>query len=431
MCQYEYKSAVAVSRESELYNADFFRTLRATFPYPIVDARISAYTDLSPIPLVGSAQRLVLFSTYEGDNWETTFAQLCVLADAFTASGDIAGVNTEELTVFFIDFEGRHDRREEKVVTDSTERAIVKSQGVPPRALARSLKANGVENAVTVNIHSHLIDKIFQEAGLNHIPLATEPVFIAKLEELDYLTEEVLDELAICTTDIGGLKEASTTQQFIRHRRNADVPIAIIKKQRIPKGDGTSETIQEFAFGDVKDKRVLLIDDRSDSVKSIKGAVEVLEKQDVKEIVIYISHAVFADKEYYEVVRELLRKPKVKYIFVSNSLPMGEARITRDGGVDIPYVFVEEDGKKYKKELQILDIHPYLLEVTKTLLTSSSFEEARQLFEDKRLLLDMRNPFEIFEEITDTTFPRNKIVAIYDRGQFLDLPHSEADPFST
>lgn len=426
-------TGVTFSRASELYHRKFFETLKVAFPEQLIESRLSAYADQSPIPLVGSADRVILFAFYEGDNWETTYAQVGMLADAFTGSDDIAGANTNSLGVFFLDLEGRHDRREEKTVSDSTQRAIVKSQGVPPRALARSLRANGVEFVITVNVHSHLIDKIFKNVGLEHIPLATEPVLIDELTKRGYFTDQTLSELVIGTTDIGGLKEAVTAKRYIDARFGIFTPISIIKKQRIPLGDGKSKTEQEFAFGNVQDKRVLVIDDRSDSAKSIKGAVDIYGKQGAHEVVVYITHPVFADANYYQTIQELLRNPKVKFVFVSNSLPMGEDRVSRKGGIDIPYVWVNGiNGKKrQKKQLEILDIHPFVIKATKTILDRPTLEEAVKIFTQQKILLDMRSPYQTFEELTQAPLPRSQVIAIYDHGQFMPLPHSSISSSST
>jgi len=415
--------SVSISPATKLYHADLSTKIENTFQNIMVETRLSAYPDQSPIPLVGSAEHVLMVAFYEGDNWETSYAQIGILADAFTASDDIAGTNTNKLGILFIDAEGRHDRREEKVVTDAMTRAIVKSQGVPIRALARNMKANGVEYAATINIHSHLIHEIIRNAGLRHIPLATEPVLIDRLAEMRYFTDDVLRELVLGTTDVGGLKEAMTAKKYIDAKYNLDIPVAIIKKQRIPQGNGISTTEQTFAWGDVINKRVLLLDDRSDSADSIKKAVDIYFEQGAKEIVIYITHPVFAKSEYYDTIRSLLRYKDIKYIFTSNTLPMEEKRTSRKAGVAVPYVWENGlTGKRHKKQMEILDVHPFIISAIRTVSESGSIDEAIDIFDKRHELLEMRNPLELFAELTHGELPKNKIIYVYDHGEIRLIP---------
>lgn len=277
--------------------------------------RVGAHLDGSPIPIVGQGDRIVLFQILEGDNWTHAFSESIILADAFTASNYGLPPNAKELGVFFVDLEGRRDRLDEKITADSTERFPVIEQGIPIRAFANSLKANGVSFVVGINDHSSAIHTIFENAGIIHVPLSTEAVFINTLIRDRYLIPEDAQNIVLGTTDIGGLKEASVAKQYLDSLFSQDTPIAVVNKYHVPTGvDFITDKVSEFIYGDVQGKFVIIIDDRSDSVSSILNAVDLYKQQGASKIGIYITHPVFADPIYFNNMKRLLADEKIPFI---------------------------------------------------------------------------------------------------------------------
>lgn len=403
------RNRIAVPDSLPPYHIQLFEdSLKSAFPdTAFSQARIGAHPDGSPIPVVGSGDRVIMFQIMEGDNWQKSFSESIVYADAFTAQNGKIEPNAKEFGIFFIDLEGRRDRLDEKIPLDSLERFAVKGQGIPIRALARSLHANGTSFVLGINDHSSAIHALFENAGIRHIPLSSEAAFIDHLIARGELTRQNIHHVVLGTTDIGGLKEASSAKRHIDARFGQDIPVAVIYKYHVPTGvDFITEKKSSFISGDVKDKFVLVIDDRTDSASTVMQAVDIYKEQGAAQVGIYITHPVFADARYYNNIRKLLADPKVAFVSVSNSLPMGQYRFSRTGGVNIPYT----DSKK----LSVVDIHPWIITVTKALIESPSVEDAIKQFDVNHWLLDMRDPYDIYESLTRASLPTPKTVGYYE-----------------
>lgn len=414
------RSGLAIPPFLETYHGALFKTaLREAFPAnQILRADIATYDDGSPISLVGKARdKVVLFGLHEGDNWRQSFADMSVLAQAYTYENPYLGKRTNEVVTYFVDLEARGDRVDEMPAPDSMRRAVVEGQGIPILAFANSLRANGVTTSIGVNGHSHHSHELFISAGIEDIQLSTEGVFIDRLIELGYLDVDKMQNLVLGTTDSGGLKEAATAQRFILHKYGIHVPLSVVEKVHF--GD---KKVSQFSFGDVKGKDVAIIDDRTDSGDSIANAVREYINAGATRVYIYIVHPVFGRKRYYKIFEGLLGDPRVECIFISNSLPMEKERTSRDGGLETPYAIVGDGESEHRKYIQTLNIFPFIIETTRTILTSSTISEAVARFEEKDQLLDMRDPLVIFEEASGVAHPHPQIVGSYRSGKIYQFP---------
>ena len=201
-------AGLAISPTTELYYHEMADQIKARFPDCLIRTEWSTHDNDMPLILVGQADKTVMVSWINGDNFPQAFTEIGLFGDALTANPDAAGANTNHLWLFcpFIDFR-QHDRTR-KPIPETTGKAIVKAQGVTDRALANLFKHVAGAEAVFM-VEGHNIwrsGRWFREAGLDLINLTTNQITVDYLHNQGYLTPNL--ENIVVSADIGGLPNA-------------------------------------------------------------------------------------------------------------------------------------------------------------------------------------------------------------------------------
>ena len=355
------------------------------------------FSNLMPLLISDEAPHAVMMWLLNGDNWQKAIIDM-FKAHALTQNIDQAGSSVEKLGVFGLFADFRQDLRTRKPILDSkNEVAIVKSQASFSQAVARLMKhVAEVDYFASLDIHSFIAMQHFTDEGIDTVNLTAAFLMADEIKNKNLIKGDM--ETMVCGIDMGNLALVKALSQYL------DLPIAIIRKWREAiMGGAQSKTHHELVFGNVKNKRIILVDDMISSGGTIEQTVNELLKHGVKEIIICATHAVLSGNDYYRNIQKVLALKEVKLVMTTSSIPLqrpsGEEK-------DRPYVG--------KKELEILDISNLIDWILEILLNSQNFDEAKKRLQ--KHVLELEDPYIIYKEITGQKIEKPKDVAIYQRG---------------
>lgn len=175
--------------------------------------------------------------------------------------------------------------------------------------IARILQCVGVDKIITVDIHNEksLTNIDFPIENVSAIPLLAERIY--KDLGLDENSEK---DYTIASPDYGGINRS---QDFAKHfyKNQANSEIVSIKKKRHLDKMHYCEAVE--LNGNIKDKKVILIDDVSTSGSTLLNAMELCKANGVKEVYGLVVHADFAKG-----VAEKLQNSNFSKIYTTNSI---------------------------------------------------------------------------------------------------------------
>jgi ribose-phosphate pyrophosphokinase len=162
------------------------------------------------------------------------------------------------------------------------------------------LKAGGFDRILTMDLHAPQI------GGFTNLPfdhLSFMPTLVHQLKGLDIDT--------IIAPDIGSVKRANEYASEMKKE------LAIIDKRRI---DETHVEVKSF-IGDVKGKNVIIIDDLTESAKTLIEAATECKKLGAKNIYTAITHGCFSPPGVDNLMKLFLDKDKlISCLFYSNTI---------------------------------------------------------------------------------------------------------------
>lgn len=173
-------------------------------------------------------------------------------------------------------------------------------QPITAKLVADLIHTAGADRVLTMDLHAAQIQGFF-DIPVDH--LEGVPILAKYFKELG-LSE---DELVAVSPDIGGVK---------RTRKFADrlgIPIAIVDKRR-PKPN-VSEVM--CVIGDIRDKKVILVDDIIDTAGSITGAADALIGMGAKEVYACCTHGVLSGP-----AMERIEKSAIKEVAILDTIPV-------------------------------------------------------------------------------------------------------------
>ncbi len=203
---------------------------------------------------------------------------------------------------------------------------------ITARLIADLLTAAGANRVLTIDLHAGQIQGFFS------IPV-DELTALYVLSR--YFKEKDLQDLVVVATDIGISKRARDLAEML------DAPLAIIEKRRVGDND-KAETLN--VIGDVKARRVLLVDDEVDTAGSLVGAVRTLLKRGAVEVYSCCTHPVLSGPA----IRRLAAS-KVKEVVVTDTIPV--------------------TGRKKLDKITVLSLAPALGEAIRRINTGQSMGE--------------------------------------------------------
>ncbi len=193
---------------------------------------------------------------------------------------------------------------------------------ITARLVADMIQVAGADRYMTIDLHAGQIQGFFSIPG---------DVLSAYHLLKDYVKENVpIDNLTVSTVDLGFAKGGRNWA------RELGVPLAFIEKDRRvailkPQTSTHPETgiLEELKtearaislIGDVRDRNVLLVDDEVDTAGSLVDAIELLRKEEAREITVVFTHPVFSG----EAVQRLKQlEGEVREFIFTNTLPVPE-----------------------------------------------------------------------------------------------------------
>jgi ribose-phosphate pyrophosphokinase len=174
---------------------------------------------------------------------------------------------------------------------------------ITARLVANMIEVAGAERVMTMDLHVGQIEGFFS-FPVDH--LTAMHTFV------DYFVEEGFrnaDDAVVVAPDTGEVKVAKRLADHL------GLPWAIVNKMRRE----VQQSEVTHVIGDVRDKRVIMIDDLIDTAGTLCNAAEKLLEEGATEVYAAATHAVFSGPAY-----ERIEASPLKEVVVTDSLPLKE-----------------------------------------------------------------------------------------------------------
>jgi len=237
------------------------------------------------------------------------------------------------------------------------ERQTRPRQSVPIEVWARSAYAMGVEQIVTVGLHTDVIKTIFravgERGGIKVEDLPFEPLAANYIMQSAIARD--LTDIVVASPDSGGTKRAEKVLELIAQNSSLRPDLAIGHKYRSP----DEQTTPLRLVGDVAGKSVFIYDDIAGTLGTIEGATRMVEDAGAKDITLLFIHPVLG-KGYEESLERLAANPKIREIVFGNSIPLKSAALNCPKVREIPLEpFVAEAIRRLNANESMSDLHKY------------------------------------------------------------------------
>lgn len=171
------------------------------------------------------------------------------------------------------------------------------------RLVADLLVTAGATHVVAMTLHSPQVHGFFSVPA-DH--LTAHSVFVEHLKKQD------LSNAVVVAPDIGHAKRATKLARALR------LPVAACEKMRL-----TDETVTiSGIMGDVRGKRVLLVDDEIATAGTIVETIRVLREENVRRVTVLGTHGLFTGPA----VERLNAVEEIDEIVVTNTVSLPEER---------------------------------------------------------------------------------------------------------
>lgn len=169
---------------------------------------------------------------------------------------------------------------------------------ITAKLVANLLHAAGAQRILTLDLHAQQIQGFF-DIPVDHLYAA--PVLIR------YIRQKQLENLAIVSPDVGGLKLASAYAEAL------GATLAIVGKRR----KSPTETEALHVIGDVQDKNVVMVDDLTETAGTLTSAAALLKKHGARDIYAGVSHAVLTG-----IAHDRLKNSEIVELITTDSTPV-------------------------------------------------------------------------------------------------------------
>lgn len=181
------------------------------------------------------------------------------------------------------------------------------------RLYAELLKTAGVDEVVTVHIHSQSVARIFMDrfSGRFH-NLVPSDVYADYMRESDIVD---LDRAMLCAPDDG----ASAFVRSVRAELGMEsIPILTLEKSRSDERDVQVSLSEESpaSFGDIRGREVIIMDDMVRTGATIIHSCDIIKRYEPKRILFFVTHF-YSSREG----RNNLNDPAIHEIITTSSIP--------------------------------------------------------------------------------------------------------------
>jgi ribose-phosphate pyrophosphokinase len=182
-----------------------------------------------------------------------------------------------------------------------------KDQGRVPitaKLVANLLSRAGANRVLTIDLHAGQIQGFF-DIPLDHL-FAVNVI-------VDYFAGLKLDNLAVVSPDVGGIKMARA------YSKRLNASLAIVDKRRID--DKNAEVMN--IMGDVKGKNVIIVDDLVATAGSLAEAAEAIKNSGARDIYAAITHPVLCGPAV-----ERISKSPIKELLATDTIFTEASKLT-------------------------------------------------------------------------------------------------------
>lgn len=173
---------------------------------------------------------------------------------------------------------------------------------ITAKLVANILDSAGADRVLTLDLHAGQIQGFF-DVPVDHLYAINVMV--------DYFTNLKINNLAIVSPDVGGIKMARAYAK----RFKAD--LAIVDKRR----NSPDSTVVMHILGEVEGKNVIMIDDMVATGSSLVEAAKAVKKAGAKKIFAAITHGVLAAKAV-----EKINNSDIDSLVITDSIPLAESK---------------------------------------------------------------------------------------------------------
>jgi ribose-phosphate pyrophosphokinase len=180
------------------------------------------------------------------------------------------------------------------------DRKVAPRAPISAKLVADLITAAGANRVLSVDLHAGQIQGFFNIPVDN---LFATPIL------LKYMMSNFANNLVIVSPDTGGVERARA------FAKRLDATLAIIDKRR----EGPNESQVMNIIGNVKGKRVIILDDMIDTAGTMVQAAAALESEGATEVVACCTHAVLSGPAI-----ERIDGSNLKEIIVTDTIPLHE-----------------------------------------------------------------------------------------------------------
>jgi ribose-phosphate pyrophosphokinase len=174
---------------------------------------------------------------------------------------------------------------------------------ITARLVADLITTAGADRLLTVDLHAGQIQGFF------NIPVdeLTAMYLLAR-----HFHEQRIPDLVVVSPDLGNTKRARNFAELL------DAPLAIIEKRRSGP-EGRSEPLN--VIGDVRDRRVLLVDDEIDTGGSVTQAARLVLERGAIDVSVAATHAILSGPAIAR-----LQESPIRQVVVTDTVPLAQAK---------------------------------------------------------------------------------------------------------
>lgn len=200
---------------------------------------------------------------------------------------------------------------------------------ITAKLVANLLTKSGIDRVVTMNLHAGQIQGFFDIPVDN---LYSSPVFE------DYFRANGMfgDDYIVVSPDAGGVARARAYSKLL------GTALAIVDKRR----EKANVAEAMHVIGDVKDKKVILVDDMIDTAGTLTQAAKAVMEHGALEVYASAAHGVLSGPA----IERILESP-LKKVIVTDSIPFGKQKqVSKLEVLSVAPLFAEAITRIYQKE---------------------------------------------------------------------------------
>lgn len=180
------------------------------------------------------------------------------------------------------------------------DRKVSSRAPISAKLVADLITAAGANRVLAMDLHAGQIQGFF------NIPVDN---LFAKPVLLDYMKKNYQDNTVIVSPDAGGVERARS------FGKRLGASLAIIDKRR----EGPNEAEAMNIIGDVKDKRVIILDDMIDTAGTVVQAASAMKKAGALEVSVCCTHPVLSGPAI-----DRIEKSEIKEVIVTDTIPLSD-----------------------------------------------------------------------------------------------------------